>query len=190
MILTFKASLCIFFTDILRNATLDYGSIVEEIGIMTIQNKRFTLKGSEMNWSLLFSHPSCKSIDISKYWNLRKNTPKFVWFRFKEKQNLGVSLKIEDKKKALINRRLRSQSLEYTGYPLVFENLMEPKYLNIFLDMSQSIHLEMEKGINCKNYQNSSYRECDENFVYNQMKSCGIMPFWAAKNLNEVTNLT
>ena len=54
--------------DILRNVSFDFGSIVEEIGIYTIQDKRLSLKGSEMNWSLLFSHPSCKSIDISKEW--------------------------------------------------------------------------------------------------------------------------
>lgn len=143
-----------------------------------------------MNWSFLFSHPACKIIDISKQWNLRKNTPLFAWFRFKEIQNLGVSLKIVDRKKALINRRLRSQSVEYTGYPLLFENLMEPKYVKIYLDMSQTIHLEMETGINCKNYLDSSYRECDENFVYNEMKNYGIMPFWAAKKLSEVTKHT
>ena len=48
----------------------------------------------------------------------------------------------------------------------------------------------METGINCKNYLDSSYRECDENFVYNEMKNYGIMPFWAAKKLSEVTKHT
>ena len=36
--------------------------------------------------------------------------------------------------------------------------------------MKQNIHLEMESGINCMNYPSgdfSSYRDCDENFVYN-----------------------
>ena len=72
----------------------------------------------------------------------------------------------------------------------LLENLMEPKYVKIYLDMSQTIHLEMETGINCKNYLDSSYRECDENFVYNEMKNYGIMPFWAAKKLSEVTKHT
>ena len=158
--------------------------------MLTIKDKQFTLKGNEMNWPLLFSYPACKNIDISKEWDLRKNTPKFLWFRFKEIQNLGVSLKIEDRRKALSNRSLRSQSVEYTGYPLVIENLLAPKYLKIFLDMNQIIHHEIETGMNCKNYRNSSYRECDENYVYNEMKNCEIMPFWAAKTLSEVTNLT
>ena len=60
--------------------------------------------------------------------------------------------------------------------------------------MKQNIHLEMESGINCKNYPSgdfSSYRDCDEDFVYNEMKiKHNLMPFWAAKNLDEVTKLT
>ena len=51
----------------------------------------------------------------------------------------------------------------------------------------------MDPGVSCKNYPTdkfSSYQECDESFVYSLMKNYfKIMPFWAARNLDEVTEL-
>ena len=52
-------------------------------------------------------------------------------------------------------------------------------------------NLEMDPGVSCKNYPTekfSSYQDCDESFVYNLMKNkYKIMPFWAARKLDEVT---
>ena len=60
------------------------------------------------------------------------------------------------------------------------------------LTISQKIDLETDKGKNCKNYPNknfSSYRECDENYVYNEVvKNYNMMPFWAAKKIDEITH--
>ena len=62
------------------------------------------------------------------------------------------------------------------------------------LTISQTIDLETDKGKNCKNYPNknfSSFSECDVNFVYNEVVlKFNIMPFWAAKNIDEITNKT
>ena len=62
-----------------------------------------------------------------------------------------------------------------------------------FSEISQTLNLETYSQIECRNYPNkefSSYNACDESYVYEQMKSFGVMPFWATHNLNEVTNLT
>ena len=52
-------------------------------------------------------------------------------------------------------------------------------------------NLEMNLGVSCKNYPTekiSSYQGCIESFVYNLMKNYyKIMPFWAARKLDEVT---
>ena len=44
----------------------------------------------------------------------------------------------------------------------------------------------------CRNYPNEdfkSYRECDEDFVYKEMKNkYQLMPFWAANDFNEVSS--
>ena len=99
---------------------------------------------------------------------------------------------IQDNERALIKRGLKAESDSYDGVHIEFdlENPMNRKY---FISMKQNIHLEMESGINCMNYPSgdfSSYRDCDENFVYNEMKiKHNVMPFWAAKNLDEVTRL-
>ena len=62
------------------------------------------------------------------------------------------------------------------------------------LTLSQIINLDSDPGSTCSHYPNkdfSSYKECDEDFVYNEMKKkYKLMPFWAAKSLDEVTNFT
>ena len=77
--------------------------------------------------------------------------------------------------------------------PLIeLNDILPPRIQKYFLTMSQTI--ELESSGECKNYPTSgylNYRECDEDFVYNEMKNkYKFMPFWAAKTLSEVTKLT
>ena len=108
--------------------------------------------------------------------------------------NLSFQVKIEDKRKSLNQRTLQSQNFDYDGIPLIIENLTYSMYHEFTLSLFETIHLEIDSGQNCKNYPSdnfSNYRECDMDFVYNEMKNkYKIMPFWAAKTLDEVTNLT
>ena len=59
--------------------------------------------------------------------------------------------------------------------------------------MSQDIYSDKDLNKNCKNYpygQFKSYTECDEEFVYNMFQNeIHMMPFWVAKNRDEVTHL-
>lgn len=59
--------------------------------------------------------------------------------------------------------------------------------------MTQDIHVEADAHKNCVNYPTSkfkSYTHCDEEFVYNMFKNeIGLMPFWVAKSMDEVTHL-
>ncbi len=61
------------------------------------------------------------------------------------------------------------------------------------LTISQTVDVETHKGKACTNYPTqdfTSYRECDEKFVYDLMKNTyNLMPFWAAKNFEEITKL-
>ena len=114
---------------------------------------------------------------------------------FNRLENLGVSIKIVDRDQALRRRWLRStQATNYEGSNINIDSLADPSYKSFFLTLSQTIYLETESGINCRNYPNNefeSFQECDEYFVYNKMKNHHkIMPFWAAKTLDEVTTLT
>ena len=113
---------------------------------------------------------------------------------FNKIEGIFVSIHVEDRYMTLVKRSLKSQTIDYEGAQMQIENLSLPEYKRFYLSLSQTTNLEMDSGVNCKNYPTkefSSYQECDESFVYNEMKNKHkIMPFWAAKTLDEVTTLT
>ena len=108
--------------------------------------------------------------------------------------NLSFQVKIEDERKSLTRRTLESQTFDYDGIPLEMENLTSSMYYEFAVALFETIHLESDSGQNCMNYPTEkfkSYRDCDMDFVYKEMKNnYKVMPFWAAKTLDEVTNLT
>ena len=121
-------------------------------------------------------------------------TVKVIRFFIKITANdLKVSFAIEDKERSLLKRRLKSDVDAYDGPLLVLNHGQSKIYQEYFVTLSQRINLEIDSGINCLNYPSKefhSYRDCDEDYVYNQMKhTYKIMPFWAAKTLDEVTSL-
>ena len=142
-------------------------------------------------WSPTPHDGECQTFFLDHYEMKTKRLLQIFLF-FKENKN-RIMLTIHDKERVLIKRGLKAEIDSYDGehMELDLENPMNRKY---FISMKQNIHLEMESGINCKNYPSgdfSSYRDCDEDFVYNEMKiKHNLMPFWAAKNLDEVTKLT
>ena len=78
-------------------------------------------------------------------------------------------------------------------YGVTFEACVTNVFNASFLEISQTFNLETYSQIECRKYPNKefySYNSCDESYVYDLMKSFGVMPFWATHNLNEVTNLT
>ena len=173
----------------------DFGKVVKEIGLLSKnESNKFVILGEDIEWSLIIAYSACKTVDLAKIWDLKDHTPLYLWSQFNEIDNLGVSLKIEDRQMSLNNRRLRSQTVTYEGSSLVVDDLKSPEYMKVFLDISQTIrHEDYDDGIKCWIYPTAkfkSYRECDEHFVYNTMKSeHNIMPFWAAQTLDEVTTL-
>lgn len=112
---------------------------------------------------------------------------------FKQTQNLGITLEIGDKRTSVVKRKLRAKSFDYEGTAIELEDLWSSMIKSYALTLSQTINLEADEGKHCRNYPNehfSSYRECDENFVYNEViNNYNIMPFWAAKSIDEITEL-
>ena len=150
--------------------------------------------GKNVSWSLIPQFPACQTVDLSRYFNLSRMNPSNVFFYFKKNHNLGIAIEVGDKKKSLARRKLIQNSFEYEGAKIELESLYYTKMRTYALTISQRIDLETDKGKNCKDYPNenfSSYSECDENFVYNEVvEKFNMMPFWAAKNINEITNIT
>ena len=104
----------------------------------------------------------------------------------------SVTFTIEDNRKALRKRLLKSNKLNYVG-PLIETKQQESKINRILLSVSQTINLENEAGSTCVEYPTkdfNSFHDCNEDFVYQEMsQKYNLMPFWAAKTLDEVTKL-
>ena len=164
--------------------------IVQKIEIITSDEVRHNF-AENVNWSIIAQFPGCQVFDLIKYLNV---SPRYVRFFFNKIEGIFVSIHVEDRYMTLAKRSLKSQTIDYEGAQMHIENLSLPKYKRFYLSLSQTTNLEMDSGVNCKNYPTkefSSYQECDESFVYNEMRKVNkIMPFWAARTLNEVTSLT
>ena len=103
---------------------------------------------------------------------------------------MSIILRVEDKRKALSKRSLESDIIDYDGARIEFD-LMKSVSLDYYLTISQKIDIESHISKKCSNYPTqdfTSYRDCDEKFVYDQMKhTYNLMPFWAAKKVDEIT---
>ena len=149
--------------------------------------------GKNITWSVIPQFPACQTMDLSRFFNLSRMAPSNVFFYFKKNLNLGIALEVGDKRKTLARRRLIQNSFEYEGAKIGLESLYSSQTRTYAVTVSQIIDLETDKGKNCKDYPNknfSSYQECDENFVYNEVeKNYNMMPFWAAKNIDAITHI-
>ena len=139
-----------------------------------------------ISWSQIPAYPACQVVDLTKYWNMNEVAPYLIDIRVGKLENLGLSMKLEDRETVLMKRTLKSQVMDFDGSPIEFDDLNSTLYIHMYLKFKQTLDVE-----DCENYPNESflsYKECDEEFVYRKMKSTyKIMPFWAAKTLDEVT---
>lgn len=177
----------------MRNVSFDWAKILRTVAIY--QDIYYEISGKNISWSdLPADYPACQVIDLADHIHFNNGTPYFIVFRFRNIENLRITLRVEDRRKVLMKRALRSQSNDYDGQALEIDDLAIPMVKRFTLTLSQIINLDSDPGSTCSHYPNkdfSSYKECDEDFVYNEMKKkYKLMPFWAAKSLDEVTNFT
>ena len=132
-------------------------------------------------------YPNCKTLRINY-----SSSPDRILLNIDNIQAFGVSILVEDRMKALRRRLSKSNSLDYIG-PSIETKRRIPKFYRFILRIAQTIDLEEDPGSVCTNYPTeifANYRDCDERFVYQEMKQkYNLMPFWAAKSLDEVTKL-
>ena len=158
--------------------------------IIASGRSEFEIKSDLIKWSGIIYFPSCMKLNVLDH--IPKNiTIEKIQFWFDKVENLGISLLITDRLTSLDRRPLKSQLKMYTGPRIENENLMSPRIDRYVFSLSQTIH--SPETIKCVNYPTAdykNYKECDEAFVYNQMKNYfKLMPFWATSNFSEVTKL-
>ena len=101
--------------------------IVLKIHIRNADNQKTEVSGRNINWSLVpAGFPACQLINLVDLFDLKGTAPKFVTFKFQKRKNLGMSLRIEDKMKALKKRRLRKHTQDYDGPHIDLPNLNNP----------------------------------------------------------------
>ena len=174
----------------LKNVAFDWKEILYTIGFRSLEYNLYEFNSSRIKWSLIPQYPACQTLDVTSYLDFKNNTPLYIYFGFKKATNLYITLHTVDKRKALSKRNLRSDSMGYDGARIEVDT-MKPMAQDYYLTISQTIDVENRKGKECRFYPTqdfTSYRDCDEKFVYDQMKdNYNLMPFWAAKNVEEVT---
>ena len=80
----------------------------------------------------------------------------------------------------------------YVGPPMILNDLSNPAYFSYYHTISQKVDSELDKKKNCRKYPNNKYetfKDCDFEFVRNQVSKEGLNPFWATKNYTTVTKL-
>ena len=117
-----------------------------------------------------------------------------MFLYFGKLENIGVSIFIEEKNKALRKRPLTQNMLSYHGPHLRNENLQQTRRIRVGIKLEQFIYSELDESKKCTNYPNgtyASYADCDEAYVRQMMREHfdNLMPFWAAQNLTDITSL-
>ena len=165
------------------------------MSVKTIHEQNLIINGSDINWLPTPLYPGgCQSIDLLDYFNLTdKNAPMQMVFYLEKTNAIGAQIFIEERNKALAKRTLPSSMLSYNGPDIINPDLsVTSLFFKAIIRVSQNIFVEEDERINCKNYPNSefeSYRDCDEKFLYKEIRNkFNVVPFWTANDLNEVTS--
>ena len=80
--------------------------------------------------------------------------------------------------------------LMYSGPSMELKNLASPTEISYVQSISITKDSELDENIKCKNYpfgHFNSYKDCDDQFIYDEVLKSGLMPFWATENYNTVT---
>ena len=78
----------------------------------------------------------------------------------------------------------------YSGPSIILNDLSNLDYFSYIVTISQTIDSEFDREKMCENYPNDKYQkfaDCDNEFLFQEVLKLGIMPFWATKNVSNVT---
>ena len=80
----------------------------------------------------------------------------------------------------------------YIGPQMIINDISKAVGLSYIHTIYQTIDSEFDLEKNCRNYPNdefTKYKDCDDEFMQQELEEHGLMPFWATKDYNKVTKL-
>ena len=128
--------------------------------------------------------PNCRLLEM----NTTTSVPRRINIELWNTKNVSFHLNIVEKNMALGKRR--QYSFAYRGPFIGIDNWHSVKTFGLSLKQTHYSYQDVET--NCINYPSrefNSFKDCDEHFIFGKMQKIGVMPFWAAKNKNDVTSL-
>ena len=94
----------------------------------------------------------------------------------------------------IINKKnLKSATLSYIGPKLTLKDLRVSREIRAMIKVSQTLYSDRREDEKCFMYpvlDYNSFADCDEDYVYNELNTkCDLVPFWTARDNENVTSL-
>ena len=175
----------------LKKISLNFEKLIKRLWFKRKDEQFHKIDGDKLNFSLIPHYPNCQILDLNDYGDFRYSSPEQIYIvLFENVENVGFSLYFEE-----INRRtlrsLKSNKFCYQGPQIENRNLKETRGIEIILKISQTFLSGQNEEEPCRNYpvdNFESFGDCDEKFVFDDMKKkFDVTPFWATKNFSKIT---
>ena len=136
------------------------------------------------------NHPSnCLTLDLVKIPNLSLKDLIQIQFNFKHASKYQLEVQLEDRLYSL-SRSFKYNKFGNSGPKMELKNLSRSIYRYYSVQLSQKVFTEEDPGKKCKHYVETSYNDCDQQFIKKMLRENyppGFMPVWATSNLSSVT---
>ena len=139
-------------------------------------------------------YPFCQRINIFELFSVQHLSIKKLMMKISvnRDENIGVTLSLEETNKVSF-RSLVSSKFSYSGPKIENTNMKIPKRIFFKFKLFQTIYTEKNKNYPCQIYPTNEYKnygECDEDFIMREVQeNFNITPFWAAKDMDSVTQI-
>ena len=151
------------FLEVLKKLSYNWTEIIKYIEIST-KDDWYYVPGENIIWNLAPLYPTCSLLDLTKYFDFNSKKILSVYFTMHDTLDVGLSLNIVDKNKAL-KRKSAAAFADYLGPTLKMDNIGSGISIRSILHFSQEIFTEKEQSAKCWNYPKKAYKdynECDE----------------------------
>ena len=186
--------------EVINGISTDWNAYVQKNSVFTVDEESFDkyqqiIPGTTVTWSKYPMFPNCQALDLSKYFQQENKTSiriEQIKFQIWTENKYAFFLYPLDRKRALTKRISVTNILSYSG-PVIGNQLKGfTKNIRVALRVSQSKYTEEDESNPCSEYPNEkfqSFRDCDEAYVYQIMKTQhNLVPFWTTENISEVTD--